>query len=171
MSKTPSQPKLDLDYFEGVILYNALSNQEYLSSIVSYLDDKFFNDKNIGKVLNQVSKFFIERGTLPSSSEIKSRMSSEEDKKALSEVKTKLLSIEGPFNNDELVNNTEKFLKERYIYNTIINIADKFNDSSFKIEETLVDFEKAFNITLKENLGHWYFEDVEKHIKELSSSL
>ncbi len=167
MSKPPSQPKLDLEYFEGVILYNALSNQEYLSSIVSYIDDKYFNDKNIGRVITQISKFFIERGTLPSISEIKSRMSSEEDKKALAEVKTKLLSIEGPFNNDELVNNTEKFLKERYIYNTIINIADKFNDSSFKIEETLVDFEKAFNITLKENLGHWYFEDVDKHIKEL----
>jgi replicative DNA helicase len=167
MSKTPTQPKLDLDYFEGVILYNALSNQEYLSSIVSYVDDKYFNDKNIGKVITQIAKFFIERGTLPSISEIKSRMSSEEDKKSLAEVKAKLLNIEGPFNNDELVNNTEKFLKERYIYNTIINIADKFNDSTFKIEETLVDFEKAFNITLKENLGHWYFEDVDKHIKEL----
>ena len=167
MSKTPAQPKLDLDYFEGVILYNALSNQEYLSSIVSYVDDKYFNDKNIGKVITQIAKFFVERGTLPSISEIKSRMSSEEDKKSLAEVKAKLLNIEGPFNNDELVNNTEKFLKERYIYNTIINIADKFNDSTFKIEETLVDFEKAFNITLKENLGHWYFEDVDKHIKEL----
>jgi len=167
MSKTPPPPKLDLDYFEGVILYNALSNQEYLSSIVSYLDDKFFNDKNIGKVLNQITRFFNERGTLPSISEIKSRMSSEEDKKSLAEVKTKLLSIEGPFNGEELIFNTERFLKERYIYNTIINIADKFNDSSFKLEETLTDFEKAFNITLKENLGHWYFDDVEKHIKEL----
>lgn len=167
MSKTPPPPKLDLDYFEGVILYNALSNQEYLSSIVSYLDDKFFNDKNIGKVLNQITRFFNERGTLPSISEIKSRMSSEEDKKSLAEVKTKLLSIEGPFNGEELIFNTERFLKERYIYNTIINIADKFNDSSFKLEETLTDFEKAFNITLKENLGHWYFDDVDKHIKEL----
>lgn len=166
MSK-PQPTKLDLDYFEGVILYNALSNQDYLSSIVSYLDSKFFNDKNIGKVVTQIASFFIERGSLPSISEIKSRLSSEEDRKALAEVKTKLLNIEGPFNQDELVQNTEKFLKERSIYNTIVGIADKFSDSTFKIEDTLVEFEKAFNICLKENLGHWYFEDVDKHIKEL----
>jgi replicative DNA helicase len=167
MTKTKHSSKLDLDYFENILLFNALTDQEYLSSIIGYIDSSFFADKNIGKVVDGISKFFAERGTVPSTTEIKARLVSEEDKKALAEVKPKLSQIEGPFNKEELIQNTEKFLKERFVYKTILNVAEKFSDQSFSIEEVLVDFEKAYNITLKENLGHWYFEDIDKHVKDL----
>lgn len=169
MSKPQPQPKLDLDFFETILLYNALGDSEYLSSVISYIDSSFFNDKNIGRVVGSISQFFNERGTIPTLTEIKARLTSEEDKKALAEVKAKLAALQGPFNKDELISNTEKFLKERFIYKTILNVAEKFSDQSFSIEDTLGDFEKAYNITLKENLGHWYFEDIEKHIKELTT--
>jgi replicative DNA helicase len=167
MTKPKPPSKLDLDYFENILLFNALTDQEYLSSIIGYIDSSFFADKNIGKVVEGISKFFAERGTVPSVTEIKARLTSEEDKKALAEVKPKLSQIEGPFNKEELIQNTEKFLKERFVYKTILNVAEKFSDQSFSIEEVLVDFEKAYNITLKENLGHWYFEDIDKHVKDL----
>jgi replicative DNA helicase len=167
MSKTQAPTKLDLDFFETVLLFNALGDQEYLSSIIGYIDPSLFNDKNIGKVMGRLSEFFLERGTVPTLTEIKARLSSEEDRKALTEVKPKLSQIEGPFNKDELIHNTEKFLKERFVYKTILNVAEKFSDQSFKLEEALVEFEKAYNISLKENLGHWYFEDIDKHVKEL----
>jgi replicative DNA helicase len=167
MSKPQPLPKLDLDFFETVLLFNALTDQEYLSSIISYVDPSLFNDKSIGKVMGRLAEFFSERGTVPTLTEIKTRLSSEEDRKALADVKPKLSQIEGPFNKDELVSNTEKFLKERFVYKTIINVAEKFSDSSFKLEEALVDFEKAYNISLSENLGLWYFDDIDEHIKEL----
>ena len=72
-----------------------------------------------------------------------------------------------PVNYEEANLLSIKFLKERFIYKTILNVAEKFSDQSFCIEDTLVDFEKAYNITLQENLGHWYFDDIDKHIKEL----
>ena len=169
INKEQPQTKLDFDFFETILLYNALADQEYLSSIIGYVDPTFFNDKNIGKVIGRLAEFFTERGTVPTITEIKARLTSEEDKKALSEVKPKLAQLEGPFNKDELITNTEKFLKERFVYKTILNVAEKFSDQSFKLDEVLVDFEKAYNITLKENLGHWYFEDVDKHIKELTA--
>jgi replicative DNA helicase len=167
MSKNQTPAKLDLDYFETILLFNALGDQEYLSSIIGYIDPSLFNDKNIGKVIGRLSEFFLERGTVPTLTEIKARLSSEEDRKALNEVKPKLSQIEGPFNKDELIQNTEKFLKERFVYKTILNVAEKFSDQSFKLEEALVDFEKAYNISLKDNLGHWYFEDIDKHVKDL----
>ena len=171
MTKEPVQPaKLDLDFFENILLYNVFLDQEYLSSIIGYIDQSHFNDKNIGKIIKQISSFFTERGSVPTISEIKARLTSEEDKKALSEIKPKLAALEGPFNKDELIQNTERFLKERYVYKTIVNIAEKFTEQTLNIEEILVDFEKAYNITLKENLGHWYFEDVEKHIKDLTTT-
>jgi replicative DNA helicase len=159
--------KIDLDFFEAILLYNALTDQEYLSSIISYIDQSHFNDKNIGRVVKQISSFFSERGTVPSVAEIKARLVVEEDKKALAEIKARLATLEGPFNKDELIQNTERFFKERHVYKTIINIAEKISDQNLNIEEILVEFETAYNISLKENLGHWYFEDIDKHIKEL----
>lgn len=167
MSKAQTSTKLDLDFFESILLYNALGDTEYLSSVISYIEPSFFNDKNIGRVVGSISQFFNERGTVPTLTEIKARLTSEEDKKALADVKVKLTALQGPFNKDELISNTEKFLKERFIYKTILNVAEKFSDQSFSIEDALGDFEKAYNITLKENLGHWYFEDIEKHVKDL----
>ena len=166
---TVQQPKLDLDFFESILLYNALCDSDYLSSIISYIDSSLFNDKHIGKIVQNISQFFNERGSIPTLLEIKARLSSEEDKKSLQEIKIKLSNIQGPFNKEELIQNTEKFLKERFIYKTILNVAEKFSDNSFAIEDALVDFEKAYNIALKENLGHWYFDDVDRHIKELTT--
>lgn len=158
---------LDLDYFESILLYNALTDSEYLSSIVSYADPGYFNDKNIGKIIARLSQFFSERGTVPTIAEIKARLTSEEDKKSLAEVKSKLSGLQGPFNKDELIANTEQFLKERLVYKTILNVAENFSDQTTSLDSVLLDFEKAYNITLRENLGHWYFEDIEKHIREL----
>ncbi len=167
MTKQKEERKLDLDFFEKVILYNALTNQDYTSSIVNFVDVKLFTNKSIGKTLFHVTSFFNERGCLPSASEIKSRMSSEEDRKHLEDVKVILTQIEGPFNKDELVDNTERFFKEKFVYNTIIDVAENFAKHSFKIEDVLVEFEKAYNISLRENLGHWYFENIDKHVKDL----
>jgi len=48
MNKQATTPtKLDLDYFESIILYNSLTNPEYLSSIISYVDSSFFNENTM----------------------------------------------------------------------------------------------------------------------------
>ena len=168
--KQAPSSKVDLDYFENILLLNALADAEYLSSIISYLDPSFFNDKNIGKIIGKVSEFFTQHGSVPSVTEIKARLTSDEDRKALADLKPRLAQLDSSYNKDELIANTEKFLRERFVYKTILNVAEKFSDNSFKIEEVLVDFEKAYNITLKENLGHWYFEDIDKHVKELTTT-
>ena len=158
---------LDLDYFESILLYNALTDPEYLSSIVGYTDPSFFNDKHIGRIISRLSEFFTERGTVPTLAEIKARLTGEEDKKSLSEVKNKLNGLRGLFNKDELISNTEKFLKERLVYKTVLNVAENLSTHSLSLDSILLEFEKAYNITLRENLGHWYFEDIDKHVKDL----
>ena len=77
MIKAQPSTKLDLDFFESILLFNALTDQEYLSSIISYVEPSFFNDKSIGRVIDGISKFFTERGTVPTVTEIKARLTSE----------------------------------------------------------------------------------------------
>lgn len=160
---------LNLDYFENILLYKILTDQDYLNSVVAHLNPEFFSNKDISCLISHVVSFFSERGTTPSISEIKARLVSEEDKKSLTNIKSLLAEVDSTINKEELLENTEKFLKERYVYKIILNVADQFSSSSFNLEEVLVEFEKAYSISLKEDLGHWYLEQIDKHAQELTT--
>ena len=163
-----SATKLDLDYYENIILFNSLLSQEYLSSIIEYTDPEYFNDRNIKTIFKTIVSFFNERGLCPTATELKSRLTTEEEKKAFNEVASKFKEFDTNFNKEELLNNTERFLKERCLYKTIVETAEKYAQGKADPAETLKDFEKAYNINLAEDIGSWYFEDIDEHIKELT---
>ncbi|NDB85337.1 MAG: hypothetical protein EB127_21940 [Alphaproteobacteria bacterium] len=165
---TPAPSKLDLDYYENIILFNSLLSQEYLSSIIEYADPAYFNDKSIQTVFKCIAAFFNERGAVPTATEIKSRLTSDEERKSFNEVIAKFKEIDTKFNKEELLNNTERFLKERCLYKTIVDTAEKYSQGKADPAETLKEFEKAYNINLSDDMGHWYFEEVDEHIKELT---
>jgi replicative DNA helicase len=164
----PVESKLDLDYYENIILFNSLLSQEYLASIIEHTDPSYFNDKNIRVIFKAITSFFIERGTVPTTTEVKTRLTTDEEKTAFNEVITKFKELDTKFNKDELLNNTERFLKERCLYKTIVDTAEKYSQGKADPAETLKEFEKAYNINLSEDMGHWYFEEVDEHIKELT---
>lgn len=168
MTDTTSSP-LDLDYYENIILFNSLLNQEYLSTIVEHVELSYFNDKSVRTVFKSILDFFRERGATPSLTEVKTRLVTEDEKKAFNEVANRFKEIDNKFNKDELVLNTERFLKERCLYKTIVEAAEKFAHGKADSNELLKNFEKACNITLHESLGHWYFEDIDNHITELTT--
>jgi replicative DNA helicase len=162
------QSKLDLDYYENIILYNSLLSQEYLSSIIEYTDPDYFNDSNIKTIFKAIAKYFNERSVCPTVTELKARLTSDEEKKAFNEVVTKFKELDTNFNKEELLNNTERFLKERCLYKTIVETAEKYAQGKADPADTLLQFEKAYNITLSEDMGSWYFEDIDEHINELT---
>jgi replicative DNA helicase len=169
MIPQPELSKIDFDYYENVILLNSLLNQEYLASIVEHLDPVFFSDKNIGIIFKSIVAFFNERGASPTLTEIKARLTTDNEKKAFQEIGVRLKQLDTNFNKEELVTNTERFLKEKSLLKAINEAAEKYSTGKIDIQETLMQFEKVYNITLIEDLGHWYFEDIDKHVKELTT--
>jgi replicative DNA helicase len=163
------QSKLDFDYYEGVILFNALLNKEYLASIVEHIEPEFFNDKNIGLIFKSIISFFNERGISPTLTEIKARLTTDNEKKAFNETSVKLKQLDPKFNRDELIYNTERFLKEKCLLKTISETVENYTSGKVDIQDTLNRFEKVHNITLIEDLGHWYFEEIDEHVKELTT--
>jgi replicative DNA helicase len=160
--------KFDLDYYENIILFNSLLSQEYLSSIIEFTDPEYFSDRNIKTIFKAIVSFFNERGLCPTATELKARLTTDEEKKAYNEVATKFKELDTKFNKEELINNTERFLQERCLYKTIVETAEKYAQGKTDPAETLKEFEKAYNITLSEDIGSWYFEDIDEHIKELT---
>jgi len=160
---------LDLDYYENVILLNSLANQEYLATIIEHVNLDFFSDKNIKVMFNVIFAFFQERGVVPTATEIKSRLTSDSDKTSFSEALGKLKQLDKKYDKQELLVNTERFLRERSLQRAIIIAAEKFSKGNTDPSEILLEFEKTNTINLSESMGHWYFEDVEKHILELQT--
>lgn len=160
---------LDLDFYENIILLNSLTSQDYLATIIEHLNIELFNDKNIKNVVKVITSFFQERGVIPSATEVKSRLISDVERQSFSDVLVKLKQLDKNFDKQELISNTERFLRERSLQRAIIVAAEKFTKGGVEIGDVLAEFEKTNAINLSESLGHWYFEDIEKHIKELQT--
>ena len=174
MSPKKEEPKkLDYEYYELVIIVNALRNKEYLSAIIDHVDLEYFKDANNREFIKNIFRFFVERGECPALEELKSRLSTTEDKNSYKNVITKILTqklLNVEFNKEELFANTEKFLKDRGLYKTIDTAAEQHTLGVIDLDETLKSIEKIYAISLQESLGHWYFEDVEKHITDLTTT-
>jgi replicative DNA helicase len=94
--------KLDLDYYENIILFNSLLSQEYLSSIIEHTDPEYFSDQNVKTIFKAIVAYFNERGSCPSATELKSRLTTEEEKKAFNDVASKFKEFDTNFNKEEL---------------------------------------------------------------------
>jgi len=164
---TPVVKAIDLDFYENVILLNSLTNQEYLSTIIDHLNPDMFNDKHVRVVFAAVASFFQERGSVPTATEIKARLVTDSEKQSFNDCALKLKQLDKKYDKQELIVNTERFLRERHLQKAIISAAEKFAKGGVDPSEILQEFEKASAINLSESMGHWYFEDVEKHIKDL----
>lgn len=159
--------KLDSEFYETVIAYNMLTNESYLSSVIDHLDSKYFDNKNIASVVGIITEFYSKRSTPPTMTEIKSYLTTPELKTAFKATVALFEGFDSKFNRDELYDNTEKYLKEKAVYNTLLEVADQANDSDVDTADILSKFEKACNITLATDLGLDYFNDIDKHIQDL----
>ena len=63
--------KLDLDYFENVLMYNALTDSGYLSTIADNVQPEFFKSKDISDIFTIIKEFNETRNQLPTTTEIK----------------------------------------------------------------------------------------------------
>ena len=57
--------KLDLDFFENIILYKSLTDDTYLASIIDYIKPEYFKSKDIKNIFSVIKDFYSSRGTRP----------------------------------------------------------------------------------------------------------
>jgi hypothetical protein len=101
--------KLDLDFYEKVILYNCIFDNGYLASVIDYIKDDLFSDKDIKSVVGIIKDFYIKRGEVPSLNEIKTYLSDSNLKESYKNALIKMKEFDGTkFNRDELYENTER---------------------------------------------------------------
>lgn len=162
-----SNLSLNTDYFESIIGHQALTNEYYLSIIIDHIDLAHYKNPGVRLVLKIVKDFFLKRSALPKASEIKAYLNTDNDKKLFKEALFSFKTLDTTYNLDELISNTEQFIKERALYEAIKTTVDEGAESKVDHNEVVKRFEAACNVSLVDSLGFDYFNQVDKHIQDL----
>lgn len=161
--------KIDLDFFEKIIIQHCLKKDStYIASIIDYLDKDLFKDSSIAEIINIIKSFYIERNAIPTLTELKSRVNTLTLKEALKKVVGYIRELDSDYNENELVNNTEYFIKQRK-YSILMEkaIDNKASNKEFNLEEIQKESEKIHQITLIDNFGLDYFGDNDRVVNYL----
>ena len=171
MSNKPKQKnELDMDFMESIIAYNAMIDESYLTSIIDIANSIFFKNEDLRIIFKIISEFYTAHGTTPTATEIKAHLSKTSEKEAFKRVVASFKTMDSKYNKDELLSNTEQFFRERAVYEAIQTTIKDYSDVNKETStaKTLDLFTKACNISLVDDLGHDYFNDIDKHITSLS---
>ena len=158
---------LDLDYFEKIFMFNALFDQSYLESVLDYVEPTFFTDKNIKTVFTILKKFYIENKKAPNTSELKAHLINQEQKDALKQTVLSFNNIDKEYNKELLLKNTERFLKEKAVLNSVLESSLDVSSGNIDPTKILKKFENACGISLTDNIGMDYLEQIDRHCEDL----
>tara|TARA_R110002050_G_scaffold6130_3_gene25957 strand:- start:2867 stop:4198 length:1332 start_codon:yes stop_codon:yes gene_type:complete len=159
--------KIDNQFFEIVIAYHLLTNEEYLGTVIDTIDTRYFSNKDIKVVVELITDFFLKRGHAPTLTELKSYLSTEDLKESFRNVVKMFDDVDKNYNSDELYENTEKFLKENAVYHTMLEVIDEYQNKKIDSASILDKFEKACSVTISGDLGHDFFRQLDRHIEDL----
>lgn len=167
--KEEAKPKLSLntDFFELIIGHQALTNEYYTSIILDHIDPTHYKNPGVRQILSIVKDFFIKRSALPKASEIRQYLHGDQDQKLFVETLRSFKNLDAQYNLDDLVANTEIFLKERAVYQAVKQTLENYSEDKIDHSHTLKLFDAACSISLVDNIGFDYFNQIDRHIADL----
>lgn len=161
--------KIDTDLYEYIIALNCSTNDIYIATIIDVLKPEYITNLDIREYLNIIFSFYNEHQTLPTSTEIKSYLNTDDLKKSFKNVVYRFKSLDKEYNIDELIANTEEFIKEKAVYHAVKNTVNEISDNNSIKDSGIIyqRFQDACNISLVDNLGFDYFNQIDDHIADL----
>ena len=160
--------KIDLDYFEKVLIYKSLTDEKYLADIIGHIDPKIIGSKDIKTIFTVIKDFYNKRGVPPTITELKTYLVNDDIKDAFKGVAATFKEIDKNLNKEELLDNTERYLKERAIYHTMMDVAEDITQGKVDTSYILERFEKSCRIDLTDDIGIDLFEDIDSLAAELN---
>jgi len=161
---------IDSKLLESVIGYNILTNEYYTSVVIDALKPEFLDNPGIRLIANIVFDYYKKRGALPNVTELKLYLNDDNERSLFKETVSSFKSLDKQFNLDELVSNTETFIKERAIYKAVKQTVEDYSNGSSNPNETLQMFEKACSISLVDNLGLDFFNQIDKFVDDVNKT-
>ena len=161
--------RLDLDEFENILIYKSLTDSGYLASVADFTKPEYFKNKAIASIFSIIKDFSEKRNTLPTITEIKAYLVTDEQKASFKSLVQSFSDIDKNLNKDELYDNTERFLKEKAVYHTMLSVAEDVSSGKVDTSDVLQKFENSCNISLVTDLGFNVYDDIDLLVEDLNT--
>ena len=155
---------------EVVILQNLIFNEEYARKVVPFLRAEYFHDRIERLVFDIVRGFIIKYNNLPTKEALNIEL---EKNKTVNESEFKTASTiidsfsSNDTNNDWLITETEKFCKDKSVYNAIMESIHIIDGKSKDKNDTAIPhiLSDALAVSFDTHIGHDYIEDANERFK------
>jgi replicative DNA helicase len=161
--------RLNLDEFENTLIFKSLTDSGYLASIADIAKPEYFKNKSIASIFTIIRDFSERRNTLPTITEIKAYLITDEQKASFKSLVQSFSEIDKNLDKDELYDNTEQFLKEKAVYHTMLNVAEDVSKGKVDTSDVLQKFEESCNISLVTDLGFNMYDDIDLLVDDLNA--
>jgi len=158
---------MDWTEYETIVAYNAMTDATYLTAIADYVKPEYFENQNIAKYFEIVRDFYDKRQKLPTITEIKPYLTTDILKNSFKKLIDSFKILDKIFDQTELYNNTENFLKERATWCNILEIAENSDQKVKNPLEVLTAFEDICKICLDIDRGIELYRDADKIIDDI----
>lgn len=157
------------DKIELVILRSLMHRQGYTRRVLPFLKDEYFHDNCEKRLFKTISEFILKYGNAPTR-EALNIILSQLDGLSQGEFDECLKLIDGMLPEEEpdeqwLVDQTEKFCKDKSVYNALMESIELLDEKRSKgrsknaIPEILTS---ALSVSFDQHIGHDFIEDAEK---------
>ena len=149
---------------EITILRNLVHNEDYMRKVLPFIKSEYFTDESERIVYKQISDFIVKYNKPPTvealSISLQNSNLAEGTFKETSELLTQLNENEKP-NQDWLLDETEKFCKDKAVYNAILQSIGimEGRDKNFSKDGIPSLLQEALGVCFDSSVGHDYFED------------
>lgn len=153
--------------FENLVLDALVNSEPYSRKVAVYLKDEYFENQSAREVFKLIQTFMGKYNKPPTKEAILIMLSEAKMPEQMyieaSEIISEFGQTENPIDPDFMYDETEKWAKERSLYNAIMasigimNGEDKLRDKH-AIPELMTN---ALGVSFDSHIGHDYFEDAE----------
>lgn len=153
---------------ESLIIENLCVNEEYSRKVLPFIKEEYFHDTTEKEILKLVLKNIIKYNKLPSKDTLlvglsnNKSLTQQQYESCISYIKD--LEFSPCINDDWLIDETEKFCKDKSIYNAVL---ESIHIIEGKDREKTPDslpsiLSEALSVSFDTNIGHDYIKDAEK---------
>lgn len=155
---------------ELLILNQLLKDEDYLRRVIPFLKDEYFTDWSERKVFQHVKTFVEQYNVSPSTEALE--ISLQGDKNLTEEEFTKVVDIVQTFgeqqtNKEWILDETEKFCKDKAVYNAIVQSIQIIDgkDKKFTSEAIPEILKDALGVSFDNSVGHDYLIDSDERFE------
>jgi replicative DNA helicase len=149
---------------ETLVLSHLIYNEPYLRKVIPFVLDEYFKDPNERKVMVKIRDFVEEYNALPTIEALQiqfqnDRSLAEDEFDGINEVLTSLENTDTP--QEWLLDETEKFCKDRALYNAIVESIQIIDGKSKTLSTGAIPaiLQDALSVCFDSNIGHDYLVD------------